>query len=349
MGDVARPSRRRIGVLAALGLVALGVLVGVVVLEGVARVLWVDPLVAWSAKKTLPGLPPVNGQSELTLPNRVAQFHGVEHRTNSFGFRGREYTQVPGEDVFRIVLIGDSVAMGQRVPEADIYSSVLEESLNAGASSRRAEVLNLAVSGYSIHDSVQRLTTLGLRLKPDLVVYGYTTNDILGPAYRRSFKRFAFDRQRRRMERFAQSRSYVLRLAWPRIQSLIELRSPPKGSHLFEEFDNYFNNEPAWRGFVRGFDRLADIQTSVGVPVVVFLHTRLFYLNLFHPYRRIYDKVADAAESRGLLVVRSLDEFRGHNGRSLWAGDADPHPNPTGHAILARALEKGLRRQGLLD
>ncbi len=329
-------------------LVGVGIVAAVAVIEVVGRLVWVDPNVSGPLPTPPPGVRVFKRPFEIKSRNVAGFFQGVPHVTNRHGFRGRNYSNVPGKGVFRIVLVGDSVAMGQSVEFEDIYSNVLERMLNQRSDGLNYEVLNLGVSGWNIGKIVDRLTELGIGLQPHLIVYGCTINDIEGPDYRRSFSKLAIHLQARRLEWFDDSPSYLVRLAWPRIQSLRDLLTAPKGSHLFEVLDNYFDNPKAWQTFAGGLTRLGRVQTAER-PVVLFQHSSLYYLNSFHPFRRVYDKIQQAAEAEGLTVIQSFEALRGKDARSMWVAAMDPHPNAVAHRLLAEALYVGLDSKNLLE
>jgi lysophospholipase L1-like esterase len=280
----------------------------------------------------------------LMRPNvRGMMANGTRYRSNSLGIRGPEYSFDPAAGVFRIVVVGDSVTMGVNVEEFDTYSALLEAALNARAGGQRYEVLNVGMAALNIEQVLQRLETIGLRYHPELIVYGWTINDITGSGYR-SFKRPQDHslEQRRRNARFRRSPSYLVQLVWPRWVSLRELLATEPNSYLAELRHNYSENAAAWTTFVGQLDRLAAVGARERVCVVVFLHTLLHHLNIFHPVGSIYDRVAEASRARGLEVVPSFQVFRGKDERALHVSPVDPHPNRAGHELHAQALLAGL-------
>ena len=326
-----------------LALIGLGVVFALGLGEVTARTLWQAPPPP-PARPQEPKLPEIRGSLALMKRNVRAVHKGVLYRTNSAGFRGREYSRTPPEGVFRIVAVGDSFTMGQGVVEEAAYPQVLERSLNQGLPDRRFEVLNLGIGGLNITRVVNRLERVGLPFRPDLIVYGCTWNDIRGPFYRESMGKKALQRQREVYSRFAQSPSYLLRVFWPRWKSLQELWSADLGTMMYELQENYFRNPEAWGQFTIELDRLARIQQEQEVPVVVFIHTVLSYLTAFHPFHEIYTAIEHAAAERGLTVIQSFESFRGWTPDSLWVNGFDFHPNPTGHQLLAQALRDGLEQ-----
>ena len=98
---------------------------------------------------------------------------------SSTGLRDREFVIPKPDDVFRIVVIGDSVTYGLGCPRNETYPKQLEFMLQkiAPHGSLRFEVINLGVVGYNIPHIVELLRTKGLPFEPDLIIYGYVLND----------------------------------------------------------------------------------------------------------------------------------------------------------------------------
>ena len=90
-------------------------------------------------------------------------------------------------------------------------------------------------------------------------------------------------------------------------------------------------------------DSLAAIERQYGVCMHVFVLPVIHQLRLFHPYRRIYQRVAASASERGLAVTEAYPTFRGRDAMALRFSGGDLHPNADGHRLLAEALLDGLR------
>ncbi|BCA57127.1 hypothetical protein W02_42670 [Nitrospira sp. KM1] len=122
-----------------------------------------------------------NVRGEMIVPEYRHQFS-----TNSQGFRGtREYSIKKPAHVFRIIVLGDSVALGHGVGDDETFSSVLEARLSR---QRPAEVINMAVSGFGTAEELIQLQQVGLQYDPDLVILAYFPNDPYNNAVSQLFR-----------------------------------------------------------------------------------------------------------------------------------------------------------------
>ena len=98
---------------------------------------------------------------------------------NSDGLRDKIYPRGKPEGVYRIIVIGDSLAYGLRVPLGSTYAKRLEVKLNEQTGrGRRYEVINMGVPGYRTIQTIARLEEKGLSYDPDMIIYGYWLDDI---------------------------------------------------------------------------------------------------------------------------------------------------------------------------
>jgi hypothetical protein len=147
-------------------LAALGVLVGVLLCELGARLLFTD---FYRCDETL-GWGFVPGRSGQRLGR------GFEYLTrahiNALGLRDVERTLAKPAGVYRIVVLGDSMVAGLQVAQEETFSARLETALAAEMppGGARVEVWNAGVDGYG---TAQQLLLLDERLAaaaPDLVL-----------------------------------------------------------------------------------------------------------------------------------------------------------------------------------
>lgn len=112
----------------------------------------------------------------LDYAGQELSFYDYQGKSNSLGYRDVEHAAAKPPGVYRIVVLGDSVAAGLRVERfEDTFPAVLQKLLRARG--LNAEVINLSVSGYNTRQEVETLKDRGLRFDPDLVLLAYTLND----------------------------------------------------------------------------------------------------------------------------------------------------------------------------
>jgi hypothetical protein len=96
--------------------------------------------------------------------------YDVEIATNSLGFRDDEIDTTG--DKPRVLLLGDSFAMGYGVERPKIFADLLEPEIPA-------QVVNAGTGGYEIVQQPRLLAELGPAFRPDLVLYTlYLGNDL---------------------------------------------------------------------------------------------------------------------------------------------------------------------------
>ena len=279
-------------------------------------------------------LPEFKNSLEVMQPNVRGRFFGRYYQSNSEGFRGPEVSEAKPPGTFRIMTLGDSFTNGQGVRYEESYPALLSRALNGNGDDRRYEVINLGIGGFNLRASVDRLEKKGLKFAPDLIVYGFTINDLEGNAYRKSRidKPWAATTPSRLLNLFIDQWNYFRDLFW---------HAP--GSYLWELDDNYFRNPLAWEGWKADLRELKDKASQQDACLLVFLHTDLMTLNRFHPPRAYYDAVEAAATELGIPYKESFPYYLGKTPQDLWVNFYDRHPNPAGHAILAQSLEDGLK------
>jgi lysophospholipase L1-like esterase len=96
---------------------------------------------------------------------------------NSHGLRERAIDYAKPVDVFRILVLGDSITVGFEVPPEKVFTRVLEDRLNTKG--LNVEVINGACRGWGTDQSLIFLQREGLKYHPDLVLYCYAPNDPL--------------------------------------------------------------------------------------------------------------------------------------------------------------------------
>lgn len=108
--------------------------------------------------------------------NLNLDFMGQPFLTNAFGMRDQPRTKVKAENTLRVALVGDSFAMGFALSEDATFGRLLEPMLSARLA-QPVEVLNFAVSGYSLLDYAAVVEHRIAEFEPDIVLVGLCFND----------------------------------------------------------------------------------------------------------------------------------------------------------------------------
>ncbi|HUI07219.1 MAG TPA: SGNH/GDSL hydrolase family protein [Verrucomicrobiae bacterium] len=102
---------------------------------------------------------------------------GHEYATNPLGFRGPEIAVAKPANVFRIVVVGDSLTWGSGLAENERYTERLEARLRK-ETGRAVEVVNRGRVGIPTTTERDILSTNMDLWNPDLVIVGFCLNDL---------------------------------------------------------------------------------------------------------------------------------------------------------------------------
>jgi lysophospholipase L1-like esterase len=253
---------------------------------------------------------------------------------NSDGMRDEEVLPRDTPGLFRVAVLGDSIAFGWKVEADEVMTERLEARLNAApeARGRVVEVLNFGVSGYSTRDEAILFDERVAGFEPDVVVLAYCMNDPeSGPAQPlpRHFSRVALWQH-----------SHLLRLV---AQTFHMRRVRTQGRGDYYRYLHAETGKP-WASVLAGFDRIRDRARALSIPVVVVVFPWMSESSWDqYPFADLHAQVARAASERGFAVVDLLDRFRAHRPTDLvFSTFDDPHPTVLGHEIASAAMAEAL-------
>ena len=159
-------------------LVAVSSLVGLLIGEGIIRLLYKDKIVLfpryftdrWVGTYHLRRMRP---SMEFTHRSIDGTFY---FKTNKQGFRNREeipYQKRKGE--IRVLVLGDSHTFGYEVNQDETYAAVAQKILREKGLD--ATVINAGLSGTGTAEQLVFFEQEGYRYQPDYVVLGFFSND----------------------------------------------------------------------------------------------------------------------------------------------------------------------------
>jgi hypothetical protein len=253
--------------------------------------------------------------------------------------RTRAVPTPPG--TFRIVVVGDSVAVG--FPFARRYAEMLEESLTTGRG-RSVEVAVVAVTGYS---TTQELTLASevRRLEPDLVLWLYGINDAEEPVFdgpSAPINRF-YDRPRSYALHFLSERLYRLRKKYYAWRGVCPEASIDDAYQWFEA-----QHCTSWDDVVANIAKIRTIG-GANVPVVFGVFPLLIPESWDRPSaaKLISDLLAEGRRN-GMTTLDFREAFAGVDPTTVSMPNDITHMNQQGHERFAAYLERVLPSLGLL-
>jgi hypothetical protein len=253
------------------------------------------------------------------------------YHINAWGYRDLERRRRRPPQARRILVFGDSFSFGEGVRFEDTWVRLLAASLEAGEGARGepVEVVSLAVAGDGTAQQLARYRRFGRRLRPDLVILQWNTNDFALSGLAEEHARLIGARYRNLYDESERYRwSALVHTIWYRLA----MREISRGLIRL-------NEEELARGR-RFFEMLRDFRDEVvsdGGDFLLLIFPELIHFD-DHPYANIVQALSDFARTNGIAYVDLLPELSRYDARELWVHETDHHPNYVAHEIAHRAL-----------
>ena len=314
-----------------IGVAALAVIVGLLLLEGATRLVFDRrgmqyDIEMWKYAKLIKQRSDIAAMAHEHAPNRRATLMGVDVRINSLGLRDREFSPAKPPDVHRVLVLGDSMTFGWGAAEEDAYPKKLERLLNRHGD--RYEVINAGVGNYNSVQEVAYFLERGVRLQPDEVVLGFYINDA-EPTPSPNTNLLA-------------RTSYAYVVASSLVQTLgRQMGLRPTVTQYYDAL--YADRQPGWEACREALVELSRVCRKLQIPLWIALIPELHAPNKDYPFKRVHAAVAAIAQHEGVRAIDLLPAFDGVNPRDLWVSPGDAHPNAAGHDIIARAIYEAMQ------
>lgn len=282
------------------------------------------------------GVPLVHRSSQVPglayelVPGATSELDGVSVRINSRGMRDAEPLPDDAPGLYRVAVLGDSIAFGWRVEQEQCFSDVLERELRERAcASRPCEVLNFATTGYSTRDEVDLFLGRVDGYDPDLLILAYCMNDPARDVHQ-PLPRYFGDKP-------WYVRSHLVRML---LKSVHERRLERYGGSDYYRYA-HATDGPEWPRVVAAFDDLRVRTEARGIPVLVVIFPWVREASWEqYPYADLHEQVAAEARAHGFRVLDLLSAFRAHPPADVVFGSSDPHPTALGHAVAAEEIAR---------
>jgi lysophospholipase L1-like esterase len=264
--------------------------------------------------------------------------------------QNKGHSQDPRQ-LYRIIVIGDSIAAGGELEKGEIaFPKLIEKILQEGYPSVRFEVLTYAEGGYSTSEEVNGYEKYCKVLKPDLVVLAYCHNDTV-EAYQKILKRngkyfIAFYRtgipylKMIPFNRYFTEKFLTVRLINEfLIKSIYGHRYSSKIGFCLLADQKIYDNFKRLRILTR------DSNTQVMVAVFPYLEarenrsrTRMRYL------------IENWCKELNFFKADILDTYKQYDYRKLRCRRTDPcHPNALGHSLAAEQIAESIKKDILFN
>lgn len=300
----------------------------------------------------------------VLAPNQQGWIDDGFVTTNSRGFRGGEVEVPKPQGRVRIVALGDSVAFGWGVNDADTFCRQLEQEWKMRHPGVDLDVVNLAVPGYATRQEVALLKRNLAALQPDVVLVGFYENDLPDTIDDRGTSGTRVDASNARsgqvlrmnpvpsswLEREAR-RSRAIYTASHAAKTLMHRGEGKQGSSMeldLLESRRSAELETAWQ---RVSAQLEDLRASAVVfhftAGIIVLPPREQVLGLY-PDSDYQKRIAEIADRLGLFVIDPLPALKAgaRNKVSLFVPYDRNHPSPAGHRLIAQSIVEYLNQHG---
>ncbi len=267
----------------------------------------------------------------------------VVHSTNSWGFRGKEFS-FSKTSAIRIAFLGDSFTFGEGVKYEDTYPEKSAELLNRkyGSENISFESYNFGVGGYNTQQSLFLLENLALKTRPDIIVLGYTLNDAepelfyinpAGAVARRPRETGIPEGLPDQNPPESLPDFRTARAAWKLLKSSEISRQTADYYNSLYESDN-----PDWKATKESLKKLGRICTENQVHCFILIFPVLYQLDENYPFRELHELAGNEISGNYTHLVDLFPYLKGRKDTELWVHPTDQHPNEIVHAIAAEAL-----------
>lgn len=264
-------------------------------------------------------------------------FFDYQGASNSLGYRDTEHAVAKPPGVYRILVLGDSIAAGLRLQRYErTFPPILENTLRqAGV---KAEVMSFAVSGYNTQQEVETLKDKGLRYRPDVVLVAYSLTD--RERMDGDILKTLLEEERRKGGGMLRAHPALLHSALYRFLRFRILaprqRAESVDRELQEQIDRISGDTVA-----ASFGLLSRLSKENGFQVVIAVFPRL--VHNFHAYRYgdQHEYVAGLSARYGfhhLDLLTPMARCREASDKPI--GVDSYHPAPYGHRCAAEAMAR---------
>jgi lysophospholipase L1-like esterase len=277
---------------------------------------------------------------EVAVPGAARAFywHSVLHVLNADGFRWSKPYPPKRDDVYRVMVVGDSLTYGLGIAEDSRFSNLVERALGGAFN---IEVINIGHNGYQSEDVLKEIEQYLPVLRPNLVLYAVCLNDFL-PSGMHPYP----DHPAHPFPLPEALKNWLI--ANTRVGALSSDLYDGALRRLHLRTDFYDDILADFAGYQRRFAadvaRMNEVVRAAGLPPLVAL-----VIDQYPVYGGRGQQVARIAEDdflkAGAEVIPSEPFYRAESGRNFAVSRWEGHPNEEVNAIWAGMIARALRQR----
>ena len=260
---------------------------------------------------------------------------------NNDGFRDHTYSLLKPDNVFRILVIGDSQTFGHGINSLeDTFPKLLEFYLNEGTRGFRFEVLNFALPGWNTDTHVQSFFKKGLSYQPDLILLVYYHNDIqASPQMKCKSTDVDLFSSMHGLKKII-NKSLVYRVLKFRInRGMEQIGIKP----TFTQCRQRIYDSRSWNMETLYLDFLFHTTQKQNIHFMMAILPVLFNLEKNYPLDFAHAQLKEYCNDRNIFCIDLFDEvFKSTRTDEVIISKSDRHLNKTGTKLVAKSLFKHL-------
>ena len=265
---------------------------------------------------------------------RVQKRYGHILRFNSLGLRGGEIDLENGS--YKIVLIGDSLTMGQEVSEEKTFSGIISEKLKSKKDNY--EVINAGFGGYTLYQIKFVFKRIFANVNNlYLVVYNFSANDMMS---NESAKNYIKETYRHNIQLSKKYRPMIFKA----IHAFKEIRRKKREAKSIVKDKWYYNlietkpPEEVWSDFINNLIEMKNmVENKGGLFAISLLPPRgYFYFGEGDENSIVFQMLEEFCRENDILVIPTYRAVYRNGDASQFIDQA--HFSEKGHSTIANYL-----------
>ncbi len=267
----------------------------------------------------------------------VTHQHLFKSEINGYRLRGRSFSEQPGDNRYRVAVIGDSFTCGQGVYPADKrFTELVERQLREKNEQAGIEVENIGICGFNLEDHL-KFTKFVDAIQPDYVLYQWYVNDMVSPAGSGGFKPELLVGNRK-LHAWLWRHSalyYMLQRGYGALQRKKGIKKT-YARHLVDQLGDATGQAALRAGNL--LRRLVSHYRARGTDFGIVLFPT--FSDPMDQYRLgfLHEQVLEVCAEQKIPCLDLRDAYRNYSNRDLWANVFDPHPGALAHAVAAQNI-----------